>query len=216
LIDQKYNQIKKELTSFRAELLAVSKGHSVSKIKEAYDLGQRAFGENYLQEFIDKKNELNYLDISWHFIGRLQSKKIKNIVGECDLIHSVGELKHLEEINKRAGSKKVIQNILLQVNLVEEGSKAGFKIDEAEVILKENWDHIQINGFMFMPPAYKEKSKYEEFYNGAVAWVKTMSSSFEGRKIDLSMGTSMDYQVALEFGATWIRLGRTLFGERPA
>lgn len=214
MIEARLKKINQELDEFNCSLVAVSKGQSVQKIKEAYACGQKIFGENYLQEFLSKKEELKNLDISWHYIGRLQTKKIKNLVGEVSLIHSVSEKKHLLEIDKRALEKKVVQKILLQVNLVNEESKAGFTIAEVEdlnLILSNTY----VCGFMFMPPIYKSMNEYKKFYEKVDRFHSAIKNKYSNLDLShLSMGTSGDYQVALEFGSTWIRLGRTIFGER--
>ncbi len=214
LIEVKLKKIEQELNKFNCSLVAVSKGQSVEKIKQATVCGQRIFGENYLQEFLTKKEELKNLNITWHYIGRLQTKKIKNLVGESELIHSVAEKKHLLEIDKRSLDKNIIQKVLLQVNLVDEETKAGFSVSEIEN-LNFKLSNTQVCGFMFMPPIYKTLEEYRDFYFQVSNFHKSIQEKHSTLDLSqLSMGTSGDYQVALEFGATWIRLGRTIFGER--
>ena len=135
-IKENIDDLKKDLENYDAMLLAVTKTHGVDKIMEVYDYGLRDFGENKVQELIEKKEKMPK-DINWHLIGHLQTNKVNKIVGEVHLIHSVDSLKILKRINNRAKSLSIVQDCLIQVNVSKEESKSGFFVDEIDNVIKE-------------------------------------------------------------------------------
>jgi len=203
------------------KILAVSKFQSSENIRRLYDLGQREFGENYLQEALAKRNELEDLSITWHFIGRLQKNKIRQICGAFSMIHSVSSLNILTKINQISTEKKIIQSVLLQVNLANEASKDGF----SESALIQNWNYIssltqiKIMGLMTMPPLTDNLQESRIFFKSLRQLeVKLQKSTnlHHHPLCELSMGTSHDFESAILEGATYIRIGTALFGEREA
>lgn len=207
----------KKYSQSNAKLLCVTKTIDISRIKEAYDIGYKEFGENKVQELLDKKEKMPK-DINWHLIGHLQTNKVNKIVGEVSLIHSVDSIKLLKKINNRAYDLGISQDILLQVNISKEDTKSGFYKEELEEVLKEANDlnSIKIRGFMTMAP-YSENPEN-------IRWVfkelkkefdKFSDLSYNNIKLDyLSMGMTNDYKIALEEGANIIRVGSKIFGKR--
>lgn len=204
-----------------AKVLAVSKLQPLDKVRELFQQGQRQFGENYVQEALEKIEMLSDLsDIEWHFIGHLQKNKIKYILGKFCLIHSVDSGSLLENINKQCASKNLIQNVLLQINIANEDSKGGFNEND----LQKQWvqltslKNIRICGFMTMPPLTENPELVRPYFRRLKelqALLKQKTDLNIHPLNQLSMGTSGDYKVAVEEGATIIRLGTILFGERP-
>ncbi len=205
-----------------AKLLAVSKLQTPQKIRHLYAEGQRRFGENYVQEALEKQELLADLpDIEWHLIGHLQKNKSKHVVGKFHLIHSVDSLELAQALNKRAEKMNIQQNILLQVNLAQEISKTGF---DKERLLNQ-WDevcalkHLKIMGLMTMPPLTETGEEVRPYFRELRELRDQLREGTTDSKhpmTELSMGTSHDYGVAIEEGATILRLGTILFGERPA
>lgn len=192
-------------------LLAVSKLQPVKKIKALHEQGQIDFAENYVQEALLKIEELKSLPLRWHLIGPLQKNKIKFLQKNFHYIHSVDSLELAQKISENAIALQHCQKIFLQVNLAEEDSKAGF----SEKTLAIHWPElkklsgIEIVGLMAMPPIIvKQAEENRTFFKK----LKKLGSQLNLN--EFSMGTSQDYKVALEEGATWIRLGTILFGER--
>ncbi|WP_413613003.1 YggS family pyridoxal phosphate-dependent enzyme [Bdellovibrio sp. HCB-110] len=204
-----------------AEILAVSKLQSEEKIRELYHEGQRHFGENYVQEALEKIEHLQDLkDVQWHLIGHLQKNKAKLVVGKFALIHSVDSLELAETLSRQCESKKVEQNILIQVNLAHEETKSGF---DKESLLK-GWksltalSHLNIFGLMTMPPLTEEGQEVRLYFRELRELKDSLTSQTDLKRhplTELSMGTSHDFKVAVEEGATIVRLGTILFGERP-
>lgn len=193
------------------KLLAVSKLQSTEKILALFNEGQVDFAENYIQEALEKISRLHHLSIRWHLIGPIQSNKVKLLKKNFFCIHSIDSLKLAEKISQAAEAISHRQKIFLQVNLSGEDSKSGFN----KVELLRCWPDllrlggVQVDGLMTMPPLENEPEKNRIFF-------KELKSI--GNQLNLnefSMGTSHDYQIALQEGATWIRLGTMLFGERP-
>lgn len=205
-----------------AKLLAVSKLQTAQKIRNLYAEGQRRFGENYVQEALEKQELLADLpDIEWHLIGHLQKNKSKYVVGKFHLIHSVDSLELAQTLNKHAEKMNIHQNVLIQVNLAAESSKTGFDKER----LSEQWSEVialsnlKIYGLMTMPPLTETGAEVRPYFKE----LRELRDQLRERTADsrhplseLSMGTSHDYNVAIEEGATILRLGTILFGERPA
>lgn len=204
-----------------AKILAVSKLQSEDKIRSLYTEGQRAFGENYVQEALEKIDHLQDLkEIEWHFIGSLQRNKAKFVVGKFALIHSVDSVALAETLSHQCQNKKLTQNILIQVNLAGEDTKSGFD----KSLLLQQWDsltkipHLRIMGLMTMPPLTENAEDIRLYFRELRSLLEELQKRTDLHLHplnELSMGTSHDYTVAIEEGATIVRLGTILFGERP-
>lgn len=202
-----------------ARILAVSKLQPIEKIRSLYNLGQRDFGENYVQEANLKMEALKDLkDLKWHLIGHLQKNKVKLSVGRFDLIHSVDSLELAQAIQKQAEALQVTQKILLEVNLGGEKSKTGFTLEQ----LKKDFSalcalaNLRIEGLMTMPPLSDNPESARAYFR-ELKKLQMDLKSISPPQIslrELSMGTSGDFAVALQEGATIVRLGTILFGER--
>lgn len=204
----------------KVTLVAVSKTKPVAVILEAYDFGQRDFGENKVQELVDKNEQLPK-DIRWHLIGHLQSNKVKYIAPFVHLIHSVDSLKLLKEINKQGVKNHRTINCLLQFHIAREETKFGLNLAEAIELLEsddfKNFNHVRICGVMGM-------ASFTEDYELIRAEFRTLKGNYSTLKErffndsnyfkELSFGMSSDYSIAIEEGCTMIRVGSTLFGER--
>ena len=196
------------------ELVAVSKTKSNEEIMEAYDLGQRVFGENKVQD-MTAKNESLPKDIRWHMIGHVQTNKVKYMAPYVDLIHGVDSFKLLKEVNKQAAKNERIISCLLQIHIAEEATKFGLSPDECKevVIQAEALENITIKGLMGMATFTDNVSQIEREF-------KSLKELFEDLKSDnkdfdiLSMGMSGDYELAIKEGSTMIRVGSKIFGER--
>ena len=206
----KFNSISENLKSHQ-RLIAVSKGQDLEKIIQLYDKGQRDFGENFLQELKEKKDLLPG-DIRWHFLGNIQSNKIKDIVVCSDLIHSIGRNKILDKILKLESNKKI--KILLQLKLGEEETKSGFNEKEIYKILSRNKStNTIIKGLMVIAEGGIQKEKLKLQFSQAknvFEKIKSMNKDVEF----LSMGMSTDYELALSQGSNMIRIGTSIFGAR--
>lgn len=208
-----YKNILEELNG-KANLIAVSKIKPIQDIQAMYNLGQRDFGENYVQEIVDKQSKLP-ADINWHFIGHLQSNKVKYIAPFIHLIHGVDSYNLLKEINKQALKNNRIINCLLQVHIAEEETKFGFAIDQIENQLPEffNLKNVQIKGLMGM-------ASFSENIEMVQAEFKSLQLLFNKVSIQqptfniLSMGMSGDYKIAVQEGSNMVRIGSLLFGSR--
>ncbi|RFS20628.1 YggS family pyridoxal phosphate-dependent enzyme [Chitinophaga silvatica] len=217
-----YQQILQELNPYNARLVAVSKTKPAEDITALYEAGQRIFGENYVQEMTEKQGVLPS-DIEWHFIGHLQSNKVKYIAPYVHTIHAVDSLKLLQEINKQAAKNQRIINCLLQVHIADEETKFGMDVNEIESLLTaftENqsvYANIRIAGLMGMATNTDDESKirsefhqlHEIFNNIRNTFLKDHSYFKE-----LSIGMSADYHIALQEGSTMVRIGSLLFGNR--
>ncbi len=191
-------------------LIAVSKTKPSQIIREAFEQKQFDFGENYVQEFNQKVSQLSDLKIKWHFIGHLQKRKVRDIVGQVALIHSVDSFDLASEINKRAEQKGIVQNCLLQVQQGDEGTKSGLNPNKISDVLKRTdlLSHIKISGLMALPPFNDDPEKVRPYF-------KALRELKDDLKLtELSMGMSHDFTVAIEEGATMVRVGSAVFGER--
>ena len=203
-------EIYRSTKQSNAVILAVSKFQPAIKIQRLYRSGQIDFAENYVQEFLAKYEQLKDLPIRWHFIGHLQSNKIKQIVGKVAIIHSVDSVTLAKKIDAACASMGIIQNVLLQVNLSGEQSKGGFSKSNFEASINElrTLKNIHIIGLMTMPPLQNQAEQNNNLFNQ----LKQLGEQYGLHQF--SMGTSHDYKVALSAGATFIRIGTALFGER--
>jgi pyridoxal phosphate enzyme (YggS family) len=200
------------------QLVGATKSVSIDHIQRAVRAGLTIAGENRLQEAIPKIDALKEAGVIWHFIGRLQRRKVRSVVGVFDLIHSVDSLELALEIDRRAKTAGLRQKILLEVNVGEESSKAGLLSDEVERILPQLGvlDHVAVRGLMAVPPPVREPEQARRYFRGLrdLAERVTRQNIAGISMAELSMGMSHDYVVAIEEGATLIRIGTALFGGR--
>lgn len=224
MIKEKIKQVMEKMEAAQtkvqeeqAKLIAVSKTIPVSVIKEVYDCGIRDFGENKVQEIMDKYDQLPK-DIRWHMIGHLQRNKVKYIIDKVTMIHSVDSLRLAEEISKEARKKKMIMPILLEVNIAKEDSKYGVYPEDVESLAREvsGLEGVRIEGLMTVAPYVENAEDNREYFK----MLKQLSVDIMTKNIDnvnmriLSMGMTGDYQVAIEEGAGYIRVGTGIFGQR--
>jgi hypothetical protein len=198
-------------------LVAVSKTKPVEMLKEAYDAGARVFGENKVQEILDKYDQLPN-DIQWHMIGHLQRNKVKYIVDKVAMIHSVDSLRLAQTIEQEAAKKDICVPILIEVNVAQEESKFGLRTDEVIPLLEEisMFSHIQVQGLMTIAPFVENPEENRDIFRE----LKKLSVDIDRKNINninmsvLSMGMTGDYEVAVSEGATMVRVGTGIFGER--
>ncbi|MBA3674315.1 MAG: YggS family pyridoxal phosphate-dependent enzyme [Chitinophagaceae bacterium] len=214
-----YKKIKEELRVNNETLVAVSKIHPISKIKELYDLGQRDFGENYVQELAEKYESLAK-DILWHFIGHLQTNKVKYIAPFVSLIHGVDSFKLLKEINKQGEKNNRVINCLLQIHIAQEETKFGLSENELDEIFNsaqlKDLNNIMISGMMGMASFTENEEKIRNEFR----YLKNLFHSYSQLSIAncqlsiLSMGMSDDYKIAIDVGSNMVRIGSLIFGNR--
>ncbi|MDL2262051.1 YggS family pyridoxal phosphate-dependent enzyme [Bacteroidales bacterium OttesenSCG-928-I21] len=221
IIADNIKRIKSELPE-SVQLIAVSKTHPAEAIVEAYNAGQRIFGENKVQELTEKYENLkDYIDIKWHLIGHLQTNKVKYIAPFVDMIHSVDSLKLLSEINKQALKNSRIINCLLQFHIASEDTKFGLNLDEVKFLLDSEeykcLKNVNICGVMGMATfsdnmelIRSEFKKLHEIFTYLKKNYYIANNSFK----DISMGMSSDWKIAIEEGSTLIRVGSDIFGYR--
>ena len=214
-IEEACSRVRRD--SGEVQLIAVSKTKPVSMLQEAYAAGARDFGENKVQELLEKQEVLPK-DIRWHMIGHLQRNKVKYLVDKVYLIHSVDSLRLAQEIQKEAEKKQVEVNILVEVNVAGEESKFGSTAEEALQLIREIalLPAVHIQGLMTVAPYVEDPEKNRRIF----ADLKQLAVDIMRKNIDnvnmnvLSMGMTGDYQVAVEEGATCVRVGTGIFGER--
>ena len=209
------SDIPKEIT-----LVAVSKTKPVSLLQEAYDAGQRIFGENKIQEMVEKWERMPK-DIKWHMIGHLQSNKVKYIVGFVELIHAVDSLKLLKTIEKEAAKKNVIVDCLLQIHIAQEETKFGFSKEELLQMLDsqvyKELKNIRITGLMGMATNTTDNKQVEKEFLSLKKLFDTIRDKYFLQKKEfqyLSMGMSGDYKIAINSGSNMVRVGSAIFGAR--
>lgn len=199
-------------------LVAVSKTVPADRVREAVESGVGLLGENYIQEAQDKISRLSDCAVSWHFIGHLQTNKAKYAVKLFDMIHTVDSFKLAAELDKQAGKINKIQEILIQVNIGEEASKSGASADEVQKLVKEisQLKNLSVKGLMTIPPFYDEPEKVRPYF----AATRELRERIKAANIanvamdELSMGMTGDFEAATEEGATLVRIGTAIFGER--
>lgn len=243
LISQNLNALKSEIENAArgapADLVAVSKTKPAEDVFDAIRSGQKIFGENYVQEALQKIDEIDSIldladrlgaadsaslprpnEIQWHFIGTLQSKKVKSVVGRFSLLHSVDRISLVEEIEKRAAEKNLVQPCLLQINIGEETTKGGVSSREFNELFEvaRACPHIELCGVMALPPLTEDQTLARRRFQDVRNIFETARASlpFEKRAAfcQLSMGTTSDFRLAIEEGATLVRIGTALFGAR--
>lgn len=214
-IDSNIDDIIKEIPS-NVKLLAVSKTKSIKEMEEAYKYGIRDFGENKVQELINKEEEF-HSDVRWHLIGNLQTNKVKYLVGKVFLIHSLSSVKLLKEIEKEFGKNNEIANVLIQINIGREESKGGLLIEQLEeiIISIEECSHVKVKGIMTVIPKGDDESNRKYFKETKKIFDMLKKRKFNNIVMDiLSMGMTHDYKIAIEEGSNIIRVGQGIFGER--
>ena len=213
-------QLSNEIDLNKATLVAVSKTKPNSDVLQAYEFGHRDFGENKVQELLEKHESLPK-DIHWHMIGHLQRNKVKYIAPFVRLIHAVDSIKLLAEINKQAEKHSRVIDCLLQVHIASEETKFGFEETELTKLFEENafdeFQKIRICGLMGMATFTSDHEQVKSEFHTLKLLYDHISTEFEGSNIDLkylSMGMSGDYKIALEEGSNMVRIGSSIFGER--
>ena len=214
-----YTNLINELQQKNVTLVAVSKTKTVEDILELYALGQKDFGENYVQELLEKQAKLP-ADIRWHFIGHLQSNKVKLIVPFIHLIHSVDSFKLLNEINKQSQKNNRVTNCLLQVHIAEEETKFGFDEKELDETISKyanmHMKNVEVKGLMGMASFTDAVNKVRNEFK----YLRSLFDNYNKLQITnhklqtLSMGMSNDYKIAIEEGSNMVRIGSLLFGAR--
>jgi pyridoxal phosphate enzyme (YggS family) len=216
-IKENLEQVKNEIPE-TVKLVAVSKTKPVEIIQEAYDAGQRVFGENKAQEMSTKHEQLPK-DIEWHFIGHMQTNKVKYIAPFVSLIHSVDSQKILKEINKQAAKNNRVIDCLLQFHIAEEATKFGLDLDEAELLAqtKNDYNNIKLVGVMGMSTFTDDTNQIRREFKQLHQYFTLLKEKFfpadEAFK-EISMGMSGDYPIAVEEGSTLVRIGTKIFGKR--
>ncbi len=213
---EQYRAIKDELDQQQVTLVAVSKTKPAEDISALYKLGQRDFGENYVQELVDKESQLPR-DIRWHFIGHLQSNKVKYIAPFVHLIHGVDSLKLLQEINKQAAKNNRVIDCLLQVHIAKEETKFGLDENELDSLLKSldglMMKNVRVCGLMGMASFSDDMNLVRNEFRYLKSLFDKFSILHSSFSI-LSMGMSGDYKIAIEEGSNMVRIGSLLFGAR--
>lgn len=198
-------------------LIAVTKTIDVDRIKYIYEKGFRSFGENRVQELNDKYNEFDE-DVNWHLIGHLQRNKVRDIIDKVKLIHSVDSIRLMKEINRQASKINRKMPILIQVNVAEEESKFGIKIDQVERFIQEatHYENILVQGLMTIAPYQEDTEKIRPIFTKLKETYDTIKKK-EDKTIKmqyLSMGMTNDYTIAIEEGSNMVRIGTGIFGKR--
>ena len=218
---EKYDEIIQEISPNPISLIAVSKTKPLADLEEAYKFGIRDFGENYVQELVDKSQSLPS-DIRWHFIGHLQTNKVKYIAPFVHLIHGVDSEKLLLEINKQGQKLNRPIECLLQIHIAQEETKFGFNETEVTALIekyfspkaKQNLPFVTIRGLMGMASFTNNKTIIKEEFASLKSLYDQIIMDYQLLFDTLSMGMSNDYKLAVELGSTMVRIGSLLFGER--
>lgn len=205
-------------SSSAVRLVAATKTVGIPQIAEGVQAGLLLLGENRVQEALTKIPAFTHGSVQWHFIGQLQRRKVRSVIGVFDLIHSVDTLELAQEIDRRAGDAGHRQDVLLEVNIGNEPTKAGFRPDDVPQAVSEmaHLSHIRIKGLMAIPPPTSDPGSARPYFRRLAELAKTIDAQqLPSVKMDeLSMGMSNDYEVAIEEGATLVRVGSALFGAR--
>jgi pyridoxal phosphate enzyme (YggS family) len=204
----------------KVTIIAVSKKQSFESIEEAYESGVRHFGENYVQEMLPKIEtaEGKKMGIHWHYIGSIQSNKLNKLVPNVSYLHAVDQLSHIEKLDKMAQEAMMLPKIFVQLNLADESTKSGILESEIPHFFEKVSQclHVEISGLMTFPPMQTDPEKNRVYFAKMQEW-KERINGWKLNRIeiqDLSMGVSSDFKVAVEEGATMVRLGEVLFGPR--
>ena len=206
--------IKEQIGNNNVKIIAVTKYATSSQLLEAHSEGISDFGESYVQDALKKFEVLNFdISVKWHFIGRLQKNKVKFLIPNFYLIHSVDSTELASVINKKASENKITQNILLQVNIQEEPTKAGFKRKELVSSFEKlaELSSIKILGLMTIAPNTNEEKIIRECFQELAKLKEEINTNHRANLKELSMGMTNDYKIAIECGATMVRIGRAIF-----
>lgn len=197
-------------------LLAISKTFPVDSIREAIECGQLVFGENKIQEAVGKIEELKDAGIDWHFVGHLQKNKVKYVPGRFSLVHSIDSLELAHKLHQESEKQGLVTRILIQVNVSGEASKSGTPPENLKVILERarEYSGISIEGLMTIPPFDPDPESARPWFRELRELRDDVNKVFGLNLKHLSMGMSRDFEVAIEEGATWVRVGTALFGGR--
>ena len=213
-------EIEKSVSKYQrpkdtVQLLAVSKRHSIAMIREAYEAGQESFGENYVQELVEKSQALTGLNIDWHFIGPLQSNKTKQIAEVANWVHTVDRLKIAQRLNDQRPKNMPPLNICMQINISGEASKSGVTAEELPALAKDiaELPHLNLRGLMVIPAPESDFEKQRATF-AKVSRLKTKLNQYGYHLDTLSMGMSSDMEAAIAEGATIVRIGTAIFGTR--
>lgn len=215
--EQVQQQISDACTQYQrqaVQLLAVSKRHSIEAIRAVHELGQQSFGENYVQEGVDKITALCDLGIEWHFIGPLQSNKTKDVAEHFDWMHTLERDKIAKRLNEQRPAHLPPLNVLIQINISQQDSKSGIKLDDLPALAEQisQYDNLSLRGLMCIPAPQGEDALREEFHAMQQAF-QTLKQQYS--TVDtLSMGMSGDMELAIEQGSTMVRVGSAIFGPR--
>jgi PLP dependent protein len=220
VIKNNINAIIAELSGTSCQLIAVSKTQPIERLQEAYDAGQRIFGENKAQELATKHAALPK-DIEWHMIGHLQTNKVKYIAPFVSLIHSIDSTKLLEEVDKQAKKANRKISCLLQVHIAKEETKFGFGVDEIKELINSetlaNFSNVEIKGLMGMATFTENQEQIRNEFaviNNLFQSLKSQTLPANVEMKELSIGMSSDYKIAIEEGSTLVRVGTAIFGVR--
>lgn len=206
----------KETLNKDVTLIAVSKTKPLEALNEAYNCGVRDFGENKVQELLEKHENLPK-DIRWHLIGHLQTNKVKYLVDKVFLIHSLDSIKLLHQIEKVYGTKDKIAKVLIQINIGRESNKTGIYEEDLYLLIEEiqKCSYVKVLGLMVVIPKGQESENQEFFKKTKSIWDKLKGNNYKNISMEyLSMGMTNDYEVALEVGSNMIRVGQGIFGKR--
>ncbi|TAE73204.1 MAG: YggS family pyridoxal phosphate-dependent enzyme [Bacteroidetes bacterium] len=219
-IQTNLDYFNQQIKNTSTKLLAVSKTHSTEKILEAYQANCKVFAENRVQELVPKYETLPK-DIAWHLIGTLQSNKVKYIAPFVAMIHSIDKFSLLEEVNKQAKKCNRVIDCLLQIHIAEEETKFGFNFEEAYQILNdidfEKLENICIKGVMGVATFTENTQQIRQEFKNLKSFFEKIKNNIQKKNInmtEISMGMSSDYQIAIEEGSTYIRVGSAIFGQR--
>ena len=199
------------------ELVAVSKRHATRAISRLHDAGQVDFGENYVQECVDKMEELAARALRWHFIGHLQTNKARFLAGKVHLIHTLSSEKLARTLSRKAQEAGRVQDVLLQVNLAREEQKSGILEEEFDALARVVCDQpgVRWQGLMLMPPFFDDPEGARPYFAGARKLLEKCRREYGLTLPHLSMGMTGDFVQAIEEGATLVRIGTRIFGPRP-
>mgnify|MGYP002700143113 CR=1 FL=1 len=207
--------VQTQKSALSVQLLAVSKKHPAEKIQQLYGLGQSRFGENYVQEGVDKVQALADLNIEWHFIGPIQSNKSRLVSEHFHWVHTIGNEKIARRLNEQRPSQMPALNVLIQVNISKQDSKSGINLDQIEALATSisNMKNLTLRGLMCIPAPLDETALKDEFKQMQQAFLELKK---QYPQVDtLSMGMSADLESAIECGSTMVRIGSAIFGARP-
>lgn len=214
IIAKNVKQIQSELPD-DVLFVAVTKKHTVNETQAVVDAGVHDLGENHVQDLIAKKDEIKG-DVRWHFIGHLQTNKVKYLIGNVFLIHSISSLKLLHKVEKESAKKDTVTDILLQFNLAKEDTKSGFMAEELDDVMREaaTLPHVNVRGLMCMGPMTEDSQKIAKIFKQLKEMYDKIKLNYKDGNNQiayLSMGMTNDYPIAVQEGATVVRIGRKVF-----